>query len=193
MLPGAQPDWTGLADLAGVSPSSTASNADEAKLDETSSTTSLAPVGPAGGQSRLRSSKDPEHCVEIGRSFEEKRVTKEYRAIVVGEIDATAIANRQTSMKIDRIISNVTRYVSSTTNATTTTTSSPTLSFMICSDVDGKRSETDVEVLGRTPCNVNGVLTGLKLFEDGTQAPASNPLLESFGDTHSRRRSVLGL
>ena len=68
--------------------------------------------------------------VEIGRSFEEKTVTKEYRAIVVGEIQNIH-------------------------NST---------SFTIHSDVDGRASETHVVVLGQTPCNVNGVLTDLKLF-----------------------------
>ena len=87
--------------------------------------------------------------VEIGRAFEEKRVTKEYRAIVVGDIEADAIS------KLDGV-SNITLSSSSS--------SSSTLSFTICSDVDGKTSETDVQVLGKTPCNVNGCLTDLKLF-----------------------------
>ena len=87
--------------------------------------------------------------VEIGRAFEEKRVTKEYRAIVVGEIEMNAIA------KLDGV-SNIT--------LSSSPSSSSTLSFTICSDVDGKTSETDVQVLGKTPCNVNGCLTDLKLF-----------------------------
>jgi 23S rRNA-/tRNA-specific pseudouridylate synthase len=66
--------------------------------------------------------------IELGRSFEEKTVIKEYRAIVVGEIQ---------------------------NNCT---------SFTIHSDVDGRESETQVVVMGQTPCVVNGVLTDLKLF-----------------------------
>ena len=85
--------------------------------------------------------------VEIGRSFEEKRVTKEYRAIVVGTVDTNAIQGL-----LDGVVSNM------------NTSSSSGLSFTISSDVDGKPSETDVQVLGRTPCNINGVLTDLKLF-----------------------------
>jgi 23S rRNA-/tRNA-specific pseudouridylate synthase len=83
--------------------------------------------------------------VEIGRAFEEKTVTKEYRAIVVGDIEMDAIA------KLDGV-SNI------------TLSSSSTISFTICSDVDGKTSETYVQVVERTPCNVNGCLTDLKLF-----------------------------
>lgn len=80
--------------------------------------------------------------VEIGRSFEEKTVTKEYRAIVVGDIDMDAIERLDEVSNVD----------------------ASTRSFTICSDVDGKRSETEVQVLGSTPCNINGVLTDLKLF-----------------------------
>ena len=82
--------------------------------------------------------------VEIGRAFEEKTVTKDYRAIVVGAIKVNELE------KVDEI-SNI-------------TTTSSTLSFTITSDVDGKPSETDVEVLRSTPCNINGYLTDLKLF-----------------------------
>ncbi len=73
--------------------------------------------------------------VEIGRSFEEKTVTKEYRAIVVGEVrvPSDAIQNNSTS-------------------------------FTIYSNIDGKPSETFVVILGKTPCIVNGILTDLKLF-----------------------------
>lgn len=82
--------------------------------------------------------------VEIGRSFEEKRVTKEYRAIVVGKVDENTIKG----------VTGISNIKSQSSN----------LSFTICSDVDGRPSETDVEVLTRTPCNVNGFLTDLKLF-----------------------------
>ena len=85
--------------------------------------------------------------VELGRSFEERTVTKEYRAVVVGTIDATALSG------LDGV-----------SNVTTTTTRNSTLSFTISSEVDDKPSETGVEVLGTTPCNVHGVLTDLKLF-----------------------------
>jgi len=67
--------------------------------------------------------------IQIGRSFEEKTVKKEYRAIVVGEIQHTVGT-----------------------------------SFTINSKVDGKPSETEVTVLGQTPCNLNGILTDLVLF-----------------------------
>ena len=90
--------------------------------------------------------------VEIGRAFEEKRVTKEYRAIVVGEIEMDVIAQLGG-------VSNITMVSSSSSSS-----SMQLLSFTICSDVDGKTSETDVQVLGTTPCHVNGCLTDLKLF-----------------------------
>eukprot|EP00531_Pseudo-nitzschia_arenysensis_P006875 CAMPEP_0116148650 /NCGR_PEP_ID=MMETSP0329-20121206/18489_1 /TAXON_ID=697910 /ORGANISM="Pseudo-nitzschia arenysensis, Strain B593" /LENGTH=459 /DNA_ID=CAMNT_0003644835 /DNA_START=111 /DNA_END=1490 /DNA_ORIENTATION=- len=80
--------------------------------------------------------------VEIGRSFEEKTVTKEYRAIVVGDIDMNAIEELDEVSNVDR----------------------STRSFTICSDVDDKQSQTEAQVLGSTPCNINGVLTDLKLF-----------------------------
>eukprot|EP00536_Pseudo-nitzschia_multiseries_P015633 jgi/Psemu1/247002/estExt_Genewise1.C_9250002 len=85
-------------------------------------------------------------CVEIGRAFEEKTVAKEYRAIVVGEVGEETLARNRDRVNLDRA-----------------STSSP-LSFTIHSDVDDKESETGVVMLGTTPCNVNGVLTDLKLF-----------------------------
>ncbi|VEU44773.1 unnamed protein product [Pseudo-nitzschia multistriata] len=91
-------------------------------------------------------------CVEIGRSFEEKTVTKEYRAIVVGTVDIGTLAERNEDPKQQIIFSGEGNPASSP------------FSFTIRSDVDGKPSETDVLVLGSTPCNVNGVLTDLKLF-----------------------------
>mmetsp|Transcript_25704 Transcript_25704/g.56367 ORF Transcript_25704/g.56367 Transcript_25704/m.56367 type:complete len:501 (-) Transcript_25704:111-1613(-) len=94
-------------------------------------------------------------CVEIGRSFEEKTVIKEYRAIVVGEINAETLAKNKDQIIIDN---------SSTSSSSQTSETTTPLSFTIHSDVDDKPSETDVVVLGTTPCNVNGVLTDLKLF-----------------------------
>lgn len=82
--------------------------------------------------------------VEIGRSFEERRVKKEYRAIVVGKVDENTIKGLTEVSNIDLQSSH--------------------LSFTICDDIDGRPSETDVEVLARTPCNSNGFLTELKLF-----------------------------
>ena len=80
--------------------------------------------------------------VAIGRAFEEKTVTKEYRAIVVGDIDMDTIGNVDGISNVDH----------------------DKQSFSICSDVDDKQSETEVQVLGKTPCNINGILTDLKLF-----------------------------
>mmetsp|Transcript_793 Transcript_793/g.1670 ORF Transcript_793/g.1670 Transcript_793/m.1670 type:complete len:453 (-) Transcript_793:162-1520(-) len=85
-------------------------------------------------------------CVEIGRAFEDKTVTKEYRAIVVGEVGSDALAKNKDGIVLEN----------------DSTLSQP--SFTIRSDVDDKPSETGVVVLGTTPCNVNGVLTDLKLF-----------------------------
>jgi 23S rRNA-/tRNA-specific pseudouridylate synthase len=68
--------------------------------------------------------------IQIGRFFEERKVKKEYRAIVVGEIQTQ-------------------------NNAT---------SFIIDSEVDGRPSQTEVTVLGQTPCDVNGILTDVLLF-----------------------------
>jgi len=98
-------------------------------------------------------------CVEIGRAFEEKTVTKEYRAIVVGEIDADAIAEAK---GIETVVA-VEGAGGAAADPAATKRAKP-LSFTIRSDVDGKPSETDVVVLGTTPCNVNGVLTDLKLY-----------------------------
>ncbi len=80
--------------------------------------------------------------VAIGRAFEEKTVTKEYRAIVVGAIDIETIGNVDGISNVDP----------------------NQQSFTIDSDVENKHSETKVQVLGRTPCNINGILTDLKLF-----------------------------
>jgi 23S rRNA-/tRNA-specific pseudouridylate synthase len=84
--------------------------------------------------------------VEISRSFEEKTVAKEYRAIVVGDVTLETIKGLE---GVSRVVDN---------------SSTELLSFSISSDVEGRPSETDVRVLGTTPCNVNGILTDLALF-----------------------------
>jgi 23S rRNA-/tRNA-specific pseudouridylate synthase len=85
--------------------------------------------------------------IKIGQSFEEKTVVKEYRAIVVGEIK---IPQQQQEQQL------------SSSDTANINTHPP--SFTIISDVDGRASETEVVVLGQTPCAINGILTDLKLF-----------------------------
>ena len=75
----------------------------------------------------------------IGRAFEEKTVLKEYRAIVIGEIKSSPSSSSSSS-------------------------SSSSLAFTIDSDIEGRSSQTDVEILGTTPCNIHGILTDVKLF-----------------------------
>lgn len=74
--------------------------------------------------------------VEIGRCFEEKRVEKEYRAIVVGEVQVPVEGSQEHDSN----------------------------TFTIESEIEGRLSQTEVTVLGQTPCPVNGVLTDLMLF-----------------------------
>ena len=77
--------------------------------------------------------------VEIGRAFEDKTAMKEYRAIVVGKVNFDTITN---------IIA---------------VADTPT-SFTIESEIEGCKSQTEVEILGTTPCSVHGTLTDLKLY-----------------------------
>jgi len=83
--------------------------------------------------------------VEIGRAFEEKTAMKEYRAIVVGKVNFDTITN---------IIA---------VAETSASASTPT-SFTIESEIEGCKSQTEVEILGTTPCSVHGTLTDLKLY-----------------------------
>eukprot|EP00521_Asterionellopsis_glacialis_P013830 CAMPEP_0195302794 /NCGR_PEP_ID=MMETSP0707-20130614/31687_1 /TAXON_ID=33640 /ORGANISM="Asterionellopsis glacialis, Strain CCMP134" /LENGTH=373 /DNA_ID=CAMNT_0040366141 /DNA_START=112 /DNA_END=1234 /DNA_ORIENTATION=- len=69
--------------------------------------------------------------IELGRSFEEHTVEKEYRALLVGKSSALP---------------------------------SPPSTFTIESDIDGRESITMVSVLAHTPCNVDGLITDVKLF-----------------------------
>jgi 23S rRNA-/tRNA-specific pseudouridylate synthase len=93
--------------------------------------------------------------VALTRCFEEKTVTKEYRALVSGEINTNntnTIANTNTDNVITDQSNNSTKLSSSSS------------SFTITSDIDGRESETEVVVLDKTPCNMNGILTDLQLF-----------------------------
>ena len=93
--------------------------------------------------------------VALTRCFEEKTVTKEYRALVSGEINTNntnTIANTNTNNVTTGQGNNSTKLSSSST------------SFTITSDIDGRESETEVVVLDKTSCNMNGILTDLQLF-----------------------------
>ncbi|OEU21408.1 pseudouridine synthase [Fragilariopsis cylindrus CCMP1102] len=99
--------------------------------------------------------------VALTRCFEEKTVTKEYRALVSGEIDTNntnTIANTKTNTKTN------TNNVTTGQGNNSTTLSSSSTTFTITSDIDGRESETEVVVLDKTPCNMNGILTDLQLF-----------------------------
>jgi 23S rRNA-/tRNA-specific pseudouridylate synthase len=91
--------------------------------------------------------------VALTRCFEEKTVTKEYRALVSGEINTN---NTNTIANTNNVITDQ--------GNNSTKLSSSSSSFTITSDIDGRESETEVVVLDKTPCNMNGVLTDLQLF-----------------------------
>jgi len=81
--------------------------------------------------------------VEIGRAFEDKTVMKEYRAIVVGKVNLDTMINISAAADIS---------------------ASTPISFTIESEIEGRKSQTEVEIIGTTPCNIHGTLTDLKLY-----------------------------
>jgi 23S rRNA-/tRNA-specific pseudouridylate synthase len=99
--------------------------------------------------------------VALTRCFEEKTVTKEYRALVSGEINTN---NTNTIANTNNIFTDQNNNNNNNNNNSTKSSSSSSSSFTIISDIDGRESETEVVVLDKTPCNMNGVLTDLQLF-----------------------------
>jgi len=84
--------------------------------------------------------------IGLTKSFEGKKVTKEYRALVVGRINMNS--------------NTITNIITTNNNTNTNTLSS----FTITSIIDDRESITDVVVLQETRCNINGILTDLQLF-----------------------------